>query len=313
MAECFENGGGDSEYETQYKHLVECFFKGAVLPSDPRLDNLKKFQPKPTDVILLCPMKCGSTWMQQIMHGVRTRGSMDFNDINAVIPLLEVAVDDGYDIHGDQPYSPRCFKSHWIWEDRPKDQKYIVVVRDPKDSLVSLYEFYIGWVIPEDAPIDIFAQVFAMDHLDDVFSPPHDAIASWWPYRNDPNTLWLHYEDLKEDLPAVVELITEFMGFDVQDKDLLDVVTKQASFQFMKEHEDKFRTELRGLNPALSKGPSKVNKGRSGRKTLLPKHTLLGMDEDWKKFVQPVTGFSSYSEMRDHVNREFNRPWAATK
>jgi len=34
------------------------------------------------------PPKCGTTWMQQIVHGLRTRGSMDFNEITRVVPFL---------------------------------------------------------------------------------------------------------------------------------------------------------------------------------------------------------------------------------
>lgn len=35
--------------------------------------------------------------------------------------------------------------------------------------------------------------------------------------RADPSVLWLHYEDLHEDLPAAVRLIAEFLGIGVDD------------------------------------------------------------------------------------------------
>ncbi|GMH35984.1 hypothetical protein BSKO_03852 [Bryopsis sp. KO-2023] len=305
----------DAAYAAQYKAVEECFlnYKSRMSFSGARFNYFKEFRPKPSDVVLLSPLKCGSTWTQQIMHGLRSRGNMDFDDINRMAPVLELALDDGYDIHGDQPYSPRCFKVHLCWEDRPKGHKYIIVIRDPKDSLVSLHEFLQGWLVPDDTNLDIFAKVFYVHHSKDVFPSVHDAIASWWPHRLDPDTLWLHYEDLKAHLPAVVELIAEFMGFDTGDRELLDIATKQASYEFMKAHEDKFRTELRGVSTATNKGPSKVNKGVGNRKHLLTEATNLCMDEDWKKFVQPVTGFSNYSDMRDHINREMGRPWAVLK
>jgi hypothetical protein len=39
------------------------------------------------------------------------------------------------------------------------------------------------------------------------------------PHRNrsDPSLLWLHYEDLQEDLPAAVKLIAEFTGMGADD------------------------------------------------------------------------------------------------
>jgi hypothetical protein len=35
--------------------------------------------------------------------------------------------------------------------------------------------------------------------------------------RADPNVLWLHYEDLQEDLPAAVRLIAQFIGIGADD------------------------------------------------------------------------------------------------
>jgi|SRR5688572_14549762 len=43
------------------------------------------YKPDPTDVFIVTPPKCGTTWMQQIVHGLRTRGSMDFDEITRVV------------------------------------------------------------------------------------------------------------------------------------------------------------------------------------------------------------------------------------
>ncbi|GMH36637.1 hypothetical protein BSKO_04510 [Bryopsis sp. KO-2023] len=309
MLQDSESRDGEQTYETlgqAEKALLNYQTRFALAGA--RLENLKKFSPKPSDVFLLSPTKSGTTWVQQIMHGLRSRGSMDFDSINGVVPMLETALDDGHDIHGDQPYSPRCFKTHSCWEDRPRGHKYIILVRDPKDRIVSMFEFMQGWAISSDISLDSFAKVFGVHHVKDIFPTTHDAIASWWPHRKNPGTLWLHYEDLKLNLPTVVELIANFMGFDTGDKELLDIVTKQASFQFMKAHEDKFRLEH--SNSGSNKAPSKVNKGVANRKNLLPGSASLCMDADWKRFVEPVTGFSTYADLRNHVNQELGRPWA---
>ena len=60
----------------------------------------KSFQPQPTDVFITPYGKSGTTWLQQIVHGLRTRGDMDFDDISrAGISWLETAYDLGIDLN----------------------------------------------------------------------------------------------------------------------------------------------------------------------------------------------------------------------
>ena len=70
------------------------------------------FEPYPTDFIISPYAKCGTTWLEQIVHGLRTRGSMEFDEINTVIPWLEVAYDVGWDLVKPQVAEPRVYKSH---------------------------------------------------------------------------------------------------------------------------------------------------------------------------------------------------------
>ncbi len=49
------------------------------------------FKPHRSDIIISPYAKCGTTWLQQFAHGLRTRGSMEFDEINAVTPWIEIA------------------------------------------------------------------------------------------------------------------------------------------------------------------------------------------------------------------------------
>src|SRR5215510_15549231 len=89
------------------------------------------YKPEPTDVFIVTPPKCGTTWMQQIVHGLRTRGSMDFDEITRVIPWINMAYDTGIDIYAPQVAQPRAFKTHNPLDQVPKGGKYIVILRDP--------------------------------------------------------------------------------------------------------------------------------------------------------------------------------------
>ncbi len=99
------------------------------------------YKPDPTDVFIVTPPKCGTTWTQQIVHGLRTRGSMDFDEICRVVPWINMAQDTGIDIYAAQVANPRAFKTHSTLDEVPKGGKYIVVLRDPCDALFSDYHF----------------------------------------------------------------------------------------------------------------------------------------------------------------------------
>ena len=70
---------------------------------------------------------------------------MDFDEITLVVPWLELALDLGIDPDAPQVAEPRAFKSHLNWHDVPKGGRYITMVRDPGDVLVSMYHFHEGW------------------------------------------------------------------------------------------------------------------------------------------------------------------------
>ena len=71
-----------------------------------RLKGLN-FKPRESDVFIVTSPKCGTTWMQQIVHQLRSGGDMEFNDIYDVIPYIEVAHDYHLDLEAEQRAKPR--------------------------------------------------------------------------------------------------------------------------------------------------------------------------------------------------------------
>ena len=64
----------------------------------------------PADVLIATYPKAGTTLMQQIVHGLRTGGDMDFDEITEVVPWLEVAHDVGLDLDAPQRAEPQGFQ-----------------------------------------------------------------------------------------------------------------------------------------------------------------------------------------------------------
>ena len=50
------------------------------------------FKPRPSDVFVVTYPKCGTTWVQQIMHMLRSNGNMNFGEVTEVIPWDVVAL-----------------------------------------------------------------------------------------------------------------------------------------------------------------------------------------------------------------------------
>lgn len=98
--------------------------------------------PRSDDVFIATSPKCGTTWVQQIVHSLRTRGDLDFDEISCVVPCLEFSETLGIPLDVDQVARPRAFKTHCWYEHCPKGGRYIVVARDPTDVAVSFYKFF---------------------------------------------------------------------------------------------------------------------------------------------------------------------------
>jgi hypothetical protein len=65
------------------------------------------FKPRPDDVFVVTSSKCGTTWMQQILHQLRSGGDMSFDEIDDVVPFIEMAYDTEINLEAEQHYQPR--------------------------------------------------------------------------------------------------------------------------------------------------------------------------------------------------------------
>ena len=211
-----------------------------------RLKGLN-FAPRPTDLFIVTTPKAGTTWLQQMVHQLRTGGDMEFTEITEVIPYLEEAHDMNLDVHAEQKAFPRCYKTHCWYDHCPKGGRYIVCLREPCAVAYSHFKFFIGWFLsPGEVSLEEFVQSYWLvrgapqSKMDEASYFHH--LASWWPHRNDPNVLLLFFEDMKEDLESAVRAVAEFMG--IPDEGRIKVALEMSTFSFMKQHEDQFNVSI---------------------------------------------------------------------
>lgn len=265
------------------------------------LEKALAFQPEPTDVFVSPFAKCGTTWMQQIVHGLRTGGDMNFNEISEVVPWLEMGHDIQLDVTA-QMARPRAFKSHLGWDRIPKGGRYIVVLRDPIDAMVSMHAFFEGWFFePGTIGIEDFANYFLER---DEGRNYWDHAASWWAVRERADVLLFSFETMKTDLPTVVNRVADFIG--VEEAQAREVATRQASFDFMKAREDQFNDHLTsqardavcGLPPGGT--TSKVVKGTAGAgKPQVSQAVRDAFDKRWQVTLGAQFGLADYAALRD--------------
>jgi hypothetical protein len=260
------------------------------------------FQCRPTDVVISPFGKCGTTWLQQIVHSLRTRGDLDFDDISRVVPWLETSTDLGLDLDAEQRAEPRAFKSHLPWMAVPKGGRYIVSLRDPRDALVSMYRFLEGWFFePGSIAIEDFARNRFMKRDDGQDYWTH--LVSWWEQRDNPAVLLLTYEGMKADLAGTVRRVAAFIEIAL-DAELEAIAVDQASLESMTRHKDRYddllmrvrSEEVAGL--PLGSDSAKVRVGAVGSFSReLPAAIVDELDAVWREVVTPRFGATSYAEL----------------
>lgn len=259
---------------------------------DPRI--LANFKPRASDVLITTAPKAGTTWMQQILHQLRTGGDADFDSIDAVVPWLELQR-EGMSLHDiisrfENIHDPRIFKTHCTYEQTPGSEtvKIIMSSRDPRDCCVSFYHHVMD--MTEDARKRVgFDQYHTLDDVFEAwlqYAAWYRNIQSWWPHFHDDNVLWLRYEDMKRSAENSIDQIITFLGWDIT-PDQRSKVLEYSSFEWMKTHSEKFTRQGGSAKPSFKPGGF-IRKGRVGdHKTKLSTEQERRILEKARQWLEP--------------------------
>ncbi|HEY2707865.1 MAG TPA: sulfotransferase domain-containing protein [Caulobacteraceae bacterium] len=262
--------------------------------------SIASYRPRPTDIVISPFSKCGTTWLQQTFHTLRTRGDMDFDDISRVVPWIETSGACGIDIEAPQRAEPRGFKSHLAYDAIPKGARYVVSLRDPKDQAVSMHRFMEGWFLEPGA-------VSLAEFQAGQFASPADRtywhhLISWWEQRDNPSVLLLSYEHMSADPEGAVRRLAAFCGIPLDDE-LLALTLERSSLAFMLEHKDRFDDAMmRGVSEVRCHLPpggdsAKVRAGKVGsHRQEMDAGVAAAIDTRWSE-VAEKTGFPDYASL----------------
>jgi hypothetical protein len=228
---------------------------------DPRMQQQIEWRDQ--DILISVPIKSGTTWMMNIVHQLLTGGDADFEDIYDEVPWIELRTRPDMPVgellarvNGMRSDRPRAFKSHaappalpYVAPDIGKDIRYIVVVRNPEEALVSAKPFFEKhteawlnlWQVPRSALTRPDFPTFYREVLDamGLNRALFGFLASWWPLRHQPNVRLMHFTDMKRDHEGSIRQIGDFLDTPLN-PEAWSKVLEYTSFAWMKQHGTKF-------------------------------------------------------------------------
>ena len=265
--------------------------------------DYQPYSPLPGDVFITSWAKSGTTLLQQMFHQIRTAatgGDEDYDDISRVVPWEDTAQMIDLNMQAEQRAAPRGFKSHREYERLPAGMRYVVALRDPKETYVSFYRFFNGWQLERDAlslaecmPLWWGGGPGGCDYFTHLLS--------WFSRRDEPDTFLTSYNRVAKERASAIEALAAFVEVPLSDSEI-SLVLERTSREYMYANKDKFDDamvarvleERSGVPPGSDS--SKVQAVGSQAEDL-PQSVAEEIATMWQERVLPTTGFPDFSAL----------------
>lgn len=203
------------------------------------IEKFRKLEFRPTDVVMSGYPRSGTTWTEAVVWLILNDADLEtFRTKNQHEPVCSL----DYKRPSEVPMidkvegfpNPRVMFTHMHYKLlAPKFQrtnnKVIYCWRNPKDVAVSFYQATTTWA--KDECIQVFGKEidfsFCLEYMCSSVCDNgsyFDQVLPWWEDRNNPNILFVYYEDMKEDPEGGIRQIASFLGKDLSDKQVNDIM-----------------------------------------------------------------------------------------
>ncbi|XP_070560561.1 sulfotransferase 1C4-like [Ptychodera flava] len=254
--------------EEYYRVPGNFTFKDVYLAEFIRKETLERpelFQIKSDDCFVVSYPKSGTTWTLELTQLIMNNGDTTYTESENHfdrMPFIEFKLPKFPKMDGVKAMqikeSPRLLKSHLPIHLFPSQAlhmgcKFIFVVRNPKDTVTSYYNFY--QAMPSlygdyKGDFSNYLKLFMNGKV--VYGDWFDFTLGWWKYLNGNNALFLKYEDMKKNPRDATVKIAKYLNYDLGD-DVIDKITEYCSFAKMKASKFINFEEIKG-RPFLRKG-----------------------------------------------------------
>lgn len=249
--------------------LFRAFFKPMTGMFDKAIDKaFRGYTPTANDVFVCAYYKSGTNWLMQVAHQIANCGEGEFDDILDVIPWADCpAPETTIPLADPRPArlsitGKRVIKTHARAQYVPysAEARYLCVIRDPKDVVVSAHHFFGSMLL---GPLIPSVETWVRHCLskDAAFGPWSDFVASYWPWRDRPNVLFVTYEEMQDDSIATIRKIATLMDVDLNDAEV-EKINRLSSFEYMKNIDHKFYPGE--VTPFARPGGSMIRRGKKG-------------------------------------------------
>jgi hypothetical protein len=258
-----------------------------------------------SDTIFVCFPKCGSTWLEVILtqylfnkYDIETLGIRDIHRVTKQLEHLDIMVRT----HDDDPHL-KTVEQYETDKSKYKNKKVILLVRDPRDILISYYfeytkkkEYLAAGVAPFLGTPDEFLH-YPIGGIRAIIA----FLNLWADNYNTPKDFHLvKYEDLHENTSLEIRNILAFIGETNIDEEALTKAIDFSKFDNMRKLEEKGVAGLR-LNPHVEHGDTEGYKTRKGQvggyKNYLSPNSCAKMEAIISQELSPF--FESYKN--NHV------------
>ncbi|KAK2169204.1 hypothetical protein LSH36_12g36069 [Paralvinella palmiformis] len=211
------------------------------------ITEMRSFEMTKRDVLIASYPKTGTTWTQELVWLLRNNGNLT----QALsIPVYERVLYLEY----KQEDSKSGLEQKQIEAGKVK---IIVVIRNPKDTLVSLYHFYGNM---HDSGVfegtwDDFFELYKAKHV--IYGDYFDWYSSWLPHIEKHNVMLVKYEDMQHKLPDVYNDVARFLDDPLSYPNKADII-EHLTFDRMRRNDMVNYKNISGLDlkssPFMRKG-----------------------------------------------------------
>jgi hypothetical protein len=237
-------GGGSKVSMPVFEYQGVCGPPGASSPE--AFERAMKYQPRAEDVFVATQMRCGTTWMQQLVYEIVHRGCGDLTDaghnhlyaVSCWIDGINSVSLNNAPVVGERP--TRIIKTHLPTKLCPYSEqaKYIYVARHPVSCFASIADYNRTLLGPLTPDVEKIADWFCSDRMYWLPWPEH--VAGWWEWSaSRSNVLFVHYEEMTTDFSGMLDRVATFLALELT-PDEKRRITQKCSFQYMKDNEDLF-------------------------------------------------------------------------